>query len=84
MDSTYQSTFEIQNAYYNGWRAAHFTSNLFAFPTNGSLIHGTINALGSWHDSWVTRHLYTQLASIPDVTYLIADTAFPHSTNDVE
>jgi hypothetical protein len=71
--------FNLQNAYYNGWCSSHFTSNIFAFSPDGTIIHATINAPGSWHDSRVARGLFQQLATrTEDGYYLIADTVFPH------
>ncbi|KAA8892538.1 hypothetical protein FN846DRAFT_915360 [Sphaerosporella brunnea] len=46
---------DLQNAYYNGWCASHFTSNIFVFALDGTLIHATLNAPGSWHDAAVSR-----------------------------
>jgi hypothetical protein len=78
------SNLDMQNAYYNGWCASHYTSNILAFAPDGTIIHATINAPGSWHDSAVSRALYNQLKfSTPSPYYLIADTAFPNSATDI-
>ncbi|RPA77984.1 hypothetical protein BJ508DRAFT_203240 [Ascobolus immersus RN42] len=72
---------EVQNAYYNGWCSSHYTSNLFVFAPDGTIIFATINAPGSWHDSAVARNLYcTLISDTPDGFFLIADTAFPASS----
>ncbi|RPA81008.1 hypothetical protein BJ508DRAFT_209660 [Ascobolus immersus RN42] len=72
---------DIQNAYYNGWCSSHFTSNLFVFAPDGTIIYATVNAPGSWHDSKVARSLYRKIIDkTPDNFFLIADTAFPASS----
>jgi hypothetical protein len=71
---------DVQNAYYNGWCASHFTSNIFVFAPDGSIIHATINAPGSWHDAAVAHVLFAKpLTEIPPGYWIIGDTAFPTS-----
>ncbi|RPB04719.1 hypothetical protein L873DRAFT_1833053 [Choiromyces venosus 120613-1] len=71
---------DLQNAYYNGWCSAHFTSNIFVFAPDGTIIHATINAPGSWHDAAVSRDLFTKLLhNTPEKYWVIGDTAFPTS-----
>jgi hypothetical protein len=41
---------KVENTYFNGWCSSHFTSNFFAFAPDGTIIHATVSALGSWHD----------------------------------
>jgi hypothetical protein len=68
----------LQNAYYNGWCASHFTSNIFAFGVDGTIINCTVNAPGSWHDATVAQSLYGLLEDhTPEPFYIISDTAFP-------
>ena len=44
----------------------------------GEIIHASLNAPGSWHDSRVARPLYELLSEkLPDGYYLVSDTAFP-------
>ena len=75
----------VENAYYNGWCSSHFTSNVFVFAPDGTIIHATINAPGSWHGSAVARALYQKLMhKTPSGYYLIADTAFPHTAPALE
>jgi hypothetical protein len=75
---------EVENAYYNGWCSSHFTSNLFAFAPDGTIIHATVNAPGSWHDSAISTNLYTELIdNTPEGYYLIADTAFTTTRADL-
>jgi hypothetical protein len=72
---------DVQNAYYNGWCASHFTSNIFVFAPDGTIIHATINAPGSWHDAAVSRDLFAKLLKDTPADYwVIGDTAFPTST----
>ena len=72
------SDLDIQNAFYNGWCSAHFTSNLFVFAPDGTIIHATLNAPGSWHDAVVARDLYhALLTKTENPFYVIGDTAFP-------
>ncbi|KAH0608266.1 uncharacterized protein H6S33_002318 [Morchella sextelata] len=74
------SDLDLQNAYYNGWCSAHFTSNIFVFAPDGTIIHATINAPGSWHDAAVSRDLFAQLLlDTPAGYWIIGDTAFPTS-----
>lgn len=74
------SDLEMQNSHYNGWLSAHFTSNLFAFSTAGTIIHTVINAPGSWHDARVAASLYEKLLELPEGFFLIGDSAFPNSS----
>ena len=75
----------VENAYYNGWCSSHFTSNVFLLAPEGTIIHATINALGSWHSSAVARAIYQKLIhKIPSGYYLIADTAFLHAAPALE
>jgi hypothetical protein len=75
---------DVENAYYNGWCSSHFTSNLFAFAPDGTIIHATVNAPGSWHDSAISTKLYTELIdNTPQGYYLIADTAFTTTRADL-
>ena len=44
-----------------------------------------MNAPGSWHDSRVAQPIYSKLQEYtPDGYYLIADSAFPHGTQDIQ
>jgi hypothetical protein len=68
----------VQNAYYNGWCASHFTSNIFAFGVDGTIMYCTVNAPGSWHDAIVAQDLYHRLLErTPEPYYIVSDTAFP-------
>jgi hypothetical protein len=72
------SDVDVQNAYYNGWCADHFTFNLFVFAPDGTIIFCTLNSPGSWHDAAIARDLFNHLMSkASDGYYLIRDTAFP-------
>jgi hypothetical protein len=53
--------------------------------TAGLIIGCCLNAPGSWHDSRVARPIYEKLhTETPDEFYLIADTAFPRGTDQIE
>ena len=71
---------EIQNAYYNGWLHSHFVGCIFVFSPSGLIVACTLNAPGSWHDSYIAEHggLYDLLQSIYERTGGIAvvDSAF--------
>ena len=58
----------------------HYTSNIFVFSPDGTIIHETINTPGSWHDAVVSRDLFEALLHrTPPAYWLIGDTAFPTS-----
>jgi hypothetical protein len=71
---------EIQNAYYNGWLHSHFVGCIFIFAPSGVIVACTLNAPGSWHDSYIAENggLYDKLRSIHERTGGIAvvDSAF--------
>ncbi|KAI0370996.1 hypothetical protein BV20DRAFT_943271 [Pilatotrama ljubarskyi] len=76
---------EIENATYNGWLHDHFITNILSFCPKGTLIHAILNAPGSWHDAKVARELYERLLNhTPPGYYLVADTAFPRTTPDIQ
>lgn len=53
--------------------------------TEGVIIACNFNAPGSWHDSRVAQPIYEKLLNkTPDGFYLVADTAFPRGTVDIE
>ncbi|KAG2067340.1 hypothetical protein BDR04DRAFT_1129650 [Suillus decipiens] len=69
---------EIENATYNGWLSEHFI-------TEGVVIAARINVPGSWHDSRLAPHIYTQLQlHTPADYYIVADTAFPHGMSSID
>jgi hypothetical protein len=45
-----------QNAYYNGWLHEYFVGCIFAFIPSGLVIACTLNAPGSWHDSFIAEN----------------------------
>jgi hypothetical protein len=55
-----------QNAYYNGWSHAHFVGCVMAFAPSGIIVACTLNAPGSWHDSFIAQNggLYDQLKAV--------------------
>jgi hypothetical protein len=68
----------IQNAYYNSWYILHFTSNIFTFGVDGTIIYCLVNAPGSWHDAVIAQDLYHCLLDYtPELYYIVSDTAFP-------
>jgi hypothetical protein len=51
----------------------------------GLIISCRLNAPGSWHDSRVAQPIYNKLrTSTPDGYYLVADTAFPRGTDQIQ
>jgi len=52
-----------QNKYYNGWLHAHFVGCVMAFAPSRIIVACTLNAPGSWHDSFIAQNsgLYDQL-----------------------
>ncbi len=59
---------ETQNAYYNGWLHSHFVGCIFAFAQYGVIVSCTLNAHGSWHNSYIAENggLYTKSKSVYD------------------
>ncbi|KAI0344497.1 hypothetical protein BDW22DRAFT_1391232 [Trametopsis cervina] len=75
---------QIENATYNGWLHAHFISCVIVFGSDGLIKQAVLNAPGSWHDSRVARPIYAKLRDhTPDGFYLVADTAFPRGTDQI-
>jgi len=72
---------DIENAYYNGWTCQHYCSSVFTFASDGTIIHATLNAPGSWHDAMVAGELYNKLRN--HNYFIVADTAFPHTRGDI-
>lgn len=69
-----------QNAYYNGWLAGCYVSNVLVFLPSGKICFAALNRPGSWHDSAVAVHLYDQLQQeTPSPFNILADSAFPTS-----
>lgn len=51
----------------------------------GTIIAAGLNAPGSWHDSRVARSIYQKLLTrTPEGFYLVADTAFPRGSAQIE
>ncbi|KZT05494.1 uncharacterized protein LAESUDRAFT_737563 [Laetiporus sulphureus 93-53] len=75
---------EIENATYNGWLHEHFISSVLAFTLKGTIMAAKLNCPGSWHDSRVARPIYEKLyTKTPDGYFLVADTAFPHGSDQI-
>jgi hypothetical protein len=47
---------EIQNASYNGWLHSHFVGCIFTLVPSGIIVSCTLNAAGSWHDSYIAEN----------------------------
>ncbi|KAF8797407.1 hypothetical protein BYT27DRAFT_7228995 [Phlegmacium glaucopus] len=76
---------DIKNATYNGWLSEHYISSVIVFSPRGVIIAANFNAPGSWHDSHVAQPIYEKLHNeTPDGFYLVADSAFPCGTVDIE
>ncbi|CAD6939796.1 unnamed protein product [Tilletia laevis] len=59
------SNLDEQNAYYNGWLADTYCSQVLVFLANGEIAWASYNNPGSWHDAKIARALYA-LMSDPD------------------
>jgi len=58
---------------------------LITHALQGVIIAANFNAPGSWHDSRVAQPIYEKLCKeTPDGFYLVADSAFPCGTVDIE
>ncbi|KAJ7201960.1 hypothetical protein B0H12DRAFT_1080916 [Mycena haematopus] len=69
---------ELENATYNGWLCEHYISQVLVFGP-------TAQCVGSWHDSRVALPIYEKLRTrTPEGFYLVADTAFPRGSAQVE
>ncbi len=57
-----------QNAYYNGWLHSHFIGYMLVFSPLGGVVACTLNAPGSWHDSYIAENgkFYDKLKKIYD------------------
>lgn len=67
-----------QNAFYSGWKAACFVSNVLVFTPRGTICFAALNRPGSWHDSYVARKLFDVLRDkTPSLFNILADSAFP-------
>ncbi|TFY80401.1 hypothetical protein EWM64_g3612 [Hericium alpestre] len=76
---------DIENATFNGWLSEHFISSILGYSSKGLIIAALVNAPGSWHDSRVARPIYRRLLEdTPDGFYLVADSAFPRGTAQIE
>ncbi|KJA13320.1 hypothetical protein HYPSUDRAFT_1079676 [Hypholoma sublateritium FD-334 SS-4] len=76
---------DVENSTYNGWLSEHYISSVIVFSPEGLILGANFNAPGSWHDSRVAQPIYKKLKEeTPDGFYLVADTAFPRGTQDIE
>ncbi|KAF8578723.1 hypothetical protein K439DRAFT_1648714 [Ramaria rubella] len=72
----------MENATYNGWTHNHYSSQIFVFGPDGTILQAMLNAPGSWHNSRIACPIYDQLIrGTQDGHYLVADTAFPRGTS---
>jgi len=62
----------IQNAYYNGGLHSHFIGCIFVFSPSRLTVACTLNAPGSWHDSYIAENggLYDTLQTIHELLKL--------------
>ena len=71
---------KTQNAYYNGWLHDHFVNAVFVFAPSGTIVACTLNAPGSWHDSFIAQNggLYDKLDEVFESTggKCVVDAAF--------
>ncbi|CAD6897921.1 unnamed protein product [Tilletia controversa] len=71
-----------QNAYYNGWLADTYCSQVLVFLPNGEIAWTSFNCPGSWHDSKIAAGLYKLLTNptrTPGSFAVLADSAFPYT-----
>jgi hypothetical protein len=71
---------KTQNAYYKGWLHDHFVNVVFVFAPSGTIVACTLNAPGSWHDSFIAQNggLYDKLDEVFESTggKCVVDAAF--------
>jgi DDE superfamily endonuclease len=74
-----------QGMYYNGWKSAHFITNLFVFSCDCRCISAVLNAPGSLHDSTLAEWggVYAELEEIYNQTQgkCCVDSAFSAANN---
>ncbi|CAD6910178.1 unnamed protein product [Tilletia controversa] len=56
------SNLDEQNAYYNGWLADTYCSQVLVFLANGEIAWASYNNPGSWHDAKIARALYALMS----------------------
>jgi hypothetical protein len=67
----------IQNIYYNGWCISHFTSNIFTFGVDSTIMYCMVNAPSSWYNAIIAQDLYHYLLDhTPEPYYIVSNTAF--------
>ncbi|KIK34174.1 hypothetical protein CY34DRAFT_26917 [Suillus luteus UH-Slu-Lm8-n1] len=76
---------EIENTTYNGWLSEHFISSVIKFSAEGIIMSTTrTNTPGSWHDSRLASHIYTQLQlHMPSNYYIVMNTTFLRGTSSI-
>ena len=70
---------DIQNAYYNGWKACCNISNVIVWAPDGTIIWARYNCPGSFHDTTVAAPLLELLydeGRTPKNMKLLADSGF--------
>jgi hypothetical protein len=71
---------KMPNAYYIGWLHDHFVNAVFVFAPSGTIVVCTLNAPGSWHDSFIEQNggLYDKLDKVFNTTggKCVVDAAF--------
>ncbi|KAA1473663.1 hypothetical protein DENSPDRAFT_780286 [Dentipellis sp. KUC8613] len=76
---------DVENATYNGWMSEHMVSSVIVYSPKGLVVAARLNAPGSWHDSRVAQGIYEKLRTrTPPGYYIVADTAFPRGTSQIE
>lgn len=65
-----------QNAYYNGWKASVFCSQVIVFDSFGAIIWVRSNCPGSWHDIKIARPLVDLMSTSPYPYCILADSGF--------
>ena len=71
----------IQEKFYGGWKKDHFVGNIFAFAPDGTIFACSLNAPGSWHDSYIAEigGVYRKLEQLWNMCHgrVVMDSAFP-------
>jgi len=77
---------DVQNAYYNGYRAASTITNVVVFTPDGAICFASINHPGTFHDSRASYGVYelvNDLNRTPNPFKLLGDSAFPSYTGKI-
>jgi len=76
---------QIQEHWYSGHHGFHCCNNILVFAPDGTIIAADLNWPGSKHDAFCSWRIYQIIVGefLPQLYFLIADSAFPHSGQSV-